>query len=68
MNTIQTIIIGIVEGPTEFLPISSTHNMKFRKPMLGVDTPAGLQKCLGVVIQTPQFYRWLFYTGKNFRL
>ncbi len=36
MDTIQSIIIAIVEGLTEFLPISSTAHMKFVNPMLGV--------------------------------
>ncbi len=36
MNTIQTIILAIVEGITEFLPISSTAHMKFTNPLIGV--------------------------------
>ena len=40
MDTFQAIIIAIVEGLTEFLPISSTAHMKFVHPLLGVkDTP-----------------------------
>ena len=40
MDTLQSIIIAIVEGLTEFLPISSTAHMKFVHPLLGVkDTP-----------------------------
>ncbi|MEI6188867.1 MAG: undecaprenyl-diphosphate phosphatase [Chitinophagia bacterium] len=36
MNTIQSIIIAIIEGITEFLPISSTAHMKFANPFLGI--------------------------------
>ncbi len=36
MNTIQTIIIGIVEGLTEFLPISSTAHMRITENLLGI--------------------------------
>jgi undecaprenyl-diphosphatase len=36
MNLIQAIIIAIIEGLTEFLPISSTAHMKFANPLLGV--------------------------------
>ena len=36
MNTIQTILIAIIEGITEFLPISSTAHMKFANPFLGI--------------------------------
>jgi len=37
MNIIQAIIIAIVEGLTEFLPISSTAHMKFTNPLIGVE-------------------------------
>ena len=36
MNTIQSIIIAIIEGITEFLPVSSTAHMKFANPFLGI--------------------------------
>ena len=40
MNLIQAIVIAIVEGLTEFLPISSTAHMKFANPLLGVQQSA----------------------------
>jgi undecaprenyl-diphosphatase len=36
MTIFQSIILGIIEGLTEFLPISSTAHMKFANPLLGV--------------------------------
>jgi undecaprenyl-diphosphatase len=36
MNTIQSVAIAIIEGLTEFLPISSTAHMKIANPLLGV--------------------------------
>ena len=36
MNLFQSIIIAIIEGITEFLPISSTAHMKFANPFLGI--------------------------------
>ena len=36
MTIIQAIILAIVEGLTEFLPISSTAHMKFTNPIIGV--------------------------------
>lgn len=36
MDTLQSIIIAIVEGITEFLPISSTAHMKITNPLIGV--------------------------------
>ena len=38
MNTLQSIIIAIIEGITEFLPISSTAHMKFANPLLGIQS------------------------------
>jgi undecaprenyl-diphosphatase len=40
MTIIQAIILAIVEGLTEFLPVSSTAHMKFTNPIIGVaNTP-----------------------------
>src|SRR6478609_7278795 len=36
MTIIQAIIIAIIEGITEFLPVSSTAHMKFANPLLGI--------------------------------
>ncbi|HEV3412495.1 MAG TPA: undecaprenyl-diphosphate phosphatase [Puia sp.] len=38
MTIIQAIILSIVEGLTEFLPISSTAHMKFTNPIIGVSS------------------------------
>ena len=40
MSLLQAIIIAVVEGITEFLPISSTAHMKFANPLIGVQTNA----------------------------
>ena len=37
MNTIQTIILSIIEGLTEFLPISSTGHMIIVSSVMGID-------------------------------
>src|SRR5882757_5658164 len=36
MTIIQAIILAVVEGLTEFLPVSSTAHMKFTNPVIGV--------------------------------
>jgi undecaprenyl-diphosphatase len=38
MTIIQAIILAIIEGLTEFLPISSTAHMKFANPIIGVQS------------------------------
>ncbi len=40
MDTFQAIIIGIIEGFTEFLPISSTGHMIVASKFLGVSESA----------------------------
>jgi len=50
MSIIQAIIIAIVEGITEFLPISSTAHMKFTNPLIGVQESA-FREMFEVVIQ-----------------
>ena len=51
MNTFQSIIIAIIEGITEFLPISSTAHMKFANPLLGVNAEDPFVKMFEIVIQ-----------------
>lgn len=50
MDTFQAIIIAIIEGLTEFLPISSTAHMKFAHPLLGI-APSPFVDMFEVVIQ-----------------
>ena len=50
MSIIQAIILAIVEGLTEFLPVSSTAHMKFTNPLIGV-TPTPFSDMFEVVIQ-----------------
>ena len=38
MTTLETIIIAIVEGLTEFLPVSSTGHMIITQNLLGVES------------------------------
>ncbi len=50
MDTLQSIIIAIVEGLTEFLPVSSTAHMKITNPLIGV-TPNAFTDMFEIVIQ-----------------
>ena len=51
MTTIQSIIIAIVEGITEFLPISSTAHMKITNAFMGIDKEDAFTNMFEVVIQ-----------------
>jgi len=75
MDIIQSIIIGIVEGLTEFLPVSSTGHMIIAEKILGVPD-SEFTKTFTVAIQLGailavvvlywkkffNFSRWQFYT------
>jgi undecaprenyl-diphosphatase len=50
MDYFQSIVIGIIEGFTEFLPISSTGHMIVAEHFLGVESTA-LTKAFDVIIQ-----------------
>lgn len=51
MNILQAIILGIVEGVTEFLPVSSTFHLIWTSKILGVPQDS-FQKLFEVAIQS----------------
>lgn len=51
MNFIEAVIIGIVEGLTEFLPVSSTGHMIITESLLGVDVNDRFVNAFTVIIQ-----------------
>ena len=59
LTTFETIIIAIVEGLTEFLPVSSTGHMIITQNILGVESTEFV-KAFTVSIQ---FGAILSYTG-----
>src|SRR5678809_35003 len=46
-----SVILGIVEGLTEFLPVSSTAHLRIFEAALGVDLGSGYWKMYTIVIQ-----------------
>ena len=44
-------LLGIVEGVTEFLPVSSTAHLRISEALLGVDLSNGYWKMFSIVIQ-----------------
>ena len=51
MDLIQTIIIAIVEGLTEFLPVSSTGHMIITQNLLGIQQNNPFVRAFTVIIQ-----------------
>ncbi len=46
-----SLILGIVEGLTEFLPVSSTAHLRISESLLGIDLGNGYWKMFSIVIQ-----------------
>jgi len=51
MTWIQSVVIAIVEGITEFLPISSTAHIKFTKAIMQMDPKEPFSNMFDIVIQ-----------------
>jgi undecaprenyl-diphosphatase len=70
MNVVQSIIIGIVEGITEFIPISSTGHMIITEKLLGVSENEFTQMFtvaiqLGAILAVVVLYRKKFLDFNN---
>ena len=48
---IAAILLGVVEGLTEFLPVSSTAHLRIAQEWIGQDLESGYWKMFAVVIQ-----------------
>jgi undecaprenyl-diphosphatase len=46
-----SVVLGIVEGLTEFLPVSSTAHLRICEALLGIDLSNGFWKMYSIVIQ-----------------
>jgi len=66
MTTFQTIIIAIVEGVTEFLPVSSTGHMIIAQKLLGIDGNLEFVKAFTVNIQFGAILSVLVLYGRRF--
>ena len=60
MDIIQAVIIGIVQGLTEFLPVSSSAHLVFAQKLLGVESSLAFDVFLhlGTLIAVLWFFRW----------
>src|SRR6201988_1843670 len=46
-----SLVLGIIEGLTEFLPVSSTARLRISEAVLGIDLSNGYWKMFSIVIQ-----------------
>ncbi|MDG2433375.1 undecaprenyl-diphosphate phosphatase [Flavobacterium sp.] len=73
MNTLQAIILAIIEGLTEFLPISSTAHMGFTAALLGMEETEFLKMFqvsiqFGAILAIVVLYWKKFFDFKNFNI
>lgn len=63
MDILQAIIIGIVQGLTEFLPVSSSAHLVFIQKLLGVESSLAFDTFLhlGTLIAVLWFFRYDIY-------
>ncbi len=71
MNTVQSIVIAIVEGLTEFLPVSSTAHMIFTSSIFGIQKDEFVKMFqvsiqFGAILAVVAFYWKKFFDFKNF--
>lgn len=71
MNTLQAIIIAIIEGLTEYLPISSTAHMGFTAALMGMPESEFLKMFqvsiqFGAILSIVILYWKKFFDFKNF--
>jgi len=50
-DSLLSLLLGIVEGLTEFLPVSSTAHLRIVESFLGIDLGSGYWKMYSIVIQ-----------------
>jgi undecaprenyl-diphosphatase len=60
-DLVKTILLGILEGITEFLPVSSTGHLFLAYQWLGIDAKSEFWKAFGIVIQIGAIFAVVIY-------
>lgn len=60
-----SVLLGIVEGLTEFLPVSSTAHLRITEALLGIDLSNGYWKMYSIVIQLGAILSLPLYFGSR---
>jgi undecaprenyl-diphosphatase len=68
-DAVKAIVLGIVEGLTEFLPVSSTAHLRIVEGMLGISEQDPYWKMFAIVIQLGAILSlFAYFGGRLFRL
>jgi undecaprenyl-diphosphatase len=65
MTLVEAIILAIVEGVTEFLPVSSTGHLIIASALMGINEDP-FTKAYTIIVQSGAFLRSSFCTGAIF--
>src|SRR5437588_12663728 len=66
-DTLRAVVLGIVQGLTEFLPISSTGHMILAEPLLRIDLDSGFGKAFLYFIQIGAILAVIIYFQRPLR-
>ncbi len=65
LNFIQAAVLGVVEGLTEFLPVSSTGHLTIAEKLLGLKIDAPAVTAYTALIQVPAILATFLYFGRK---
>ncbi|MDP9239404.1 MAG: undecaprenyl-diphosphate phosphatase [Actinomycetota bacterium] len=65
MNVAQAVVLGVVEGVTEFLPVSSTGHLTIAESLMGIKTDDKAVTAFTAVIQVGAILAAVFYFRRD---
>jgi undecaprenyl-diphosphatase len=68
MDTLQAVILAIIEGITEFLPVSSTGHMILASTYFGIEHDEFTKLFTIVINLEPYFLFWFYILNDFFKL
>ena len=63
MNIIKALLMGLIQGMTEFLPVSSSGHLAIFKQVLGINLDSGMLFCSSDIKIPPAIYDTIIITG-----
>ena len=67
MNIVQAVVLGVVEGVTEFLPVSSTGHLTIVEKLMGLPLDDAGVTAFTAIIQTGAIIAVIVYFRRDMR-